>query len=161
MRSWRTAPVSQIRGMVERKGFLTLLVLSAIPNPVFDLAGIAAGMAKYPCPRFCSLLAGENDQVHCGRFDRFAVSGLAQPLVGLMLLAAGVRWVVSGLTSLTDDSAPASRPPSHIPAAPRYPPYPITWPARRSSAASVSVRGSSIRASAHKASGRRAPVHSR
>jgi uncharacterized membrane protein YdjX (TVP38/TMEM64 family) len=42
----------QIRGMVERKGFLTLFVLSAIPNPVFDLAGMAAGMAKYPVLSF-------------------------------------------------------------------------------------------------------------
>jgi uncharacterized membrane protein YdjX (TVP38/TMEM64 family) len=33
-------------------GFLTVLVLSAIPNPVFDLAGIAAGMSHYPISRF-------------------------------------------------------------------------------------------------------------
>ena len=33
-------------------GFLTLLVLSAIPNPLFDLAGIAAGMLRYPVSKF-------------------------------------------------------------------------------------------------------------
>lgn len=47
-----SARFRQIRDLVERRGFLTLLVLSAIPNPVFDLAGIAAGMAKYPVPGF-------------------------------------------------------------------------------------------------------------
>jgi uncharacterized membrane protein YdjX (TVP38/TMEM64 family) len=47
-----SARFRQIRDLVERKGFLTLFVLSAIPNPVFDLAGIAAGMAKYPVLSF-------------------------------------------------------------------------------------------------------------
>ncbi|MFO7697528.1 MAG: VTT domain-containing protein [Anaerolineae bacterium] len=43
-----SARFRQIRDLVDRRGFLTLFVLSAIPNPVFDLAGIAAGMARYP-----------------------------------------------------------------------------------------------------------------
>lgn len=42
----------KITSLVERRGFLTLFVLSAIPNPLFDLAGVAAGMAKYPVARF-------------------------------------------------------------------------------------------------------------
>jgi len=29
-----------------------LLVLSAIPNPLFDLAGMAAGMLRYPVSKF-------------------------------------------------------------------------------------------------------------
>ena len=33
-------------------GFLTVFVLSAIPNPIFDLAGIAAGMLRFPFWRF-------------------------------------------------------------------------------------------------------------
>jgi len=37
---------------MERRGFLTLFVLSAIPNPVFDLAGIAAGMVGFPVAKF-------------------------------------------------------------------------------------------------------------
>ena len=47
-----SARFRRIRDLVERRGFLTLFVLSAIPNPVFDLAGIAAGMARYPIHGF-------------------------------------------------------------------------------------------------------------
>ncbi len=42
----------RIRSWMERRGFLTLFVFSAIPNPVFDLAGIAAGMLHFPVHRF-------------------------------------------------------------------------------------------------------------
>jgi len=47
-----SARFARIRGYMEKNGFLTLFVLSAIPNPVFDLAGIAAGMLKVPVSRF-------------------------------------------------------------------------------------------------------------
>ena len=33
-------------------GFITLVVLSAIPNPFFDLAGISAGTLRIPVLRF-------------------------------------------------------------------------------------------------------------
>lgn len=33
---------------MRRNGFLTILVLSAVPNPFFDLAGIAAGAIRFP-----------------------------------------------------------------------------------------------------------------
>jgi len=33
---------------MQRNGFLTILILSAIPNPFFDLAGIAAGASGFP-----------------------------------------------------------------------------------------------------------------
>lgn len=39
-------------GWMERRGGITVFVLSAIPNPFFDLAGIAAGTLKYPVWRF-------------------------------------------------------------------------------------------------------------
>ena len=42
----------RIRRWMERRGFVTLLVLSAVPNPLFDLAGMAAGMLRYPVPKF-------------------------------------------------------------------------------------------------------------
>jgi membrane protein YqaA with SNARE-associated domain len=35
-----------------KNGPLTILFLAAVPNPFFDLAGIAAGMLKMPLPRF-------------------------------------------------------------------------------------------------------------
>ncbi len=35
-----------------RRGGITIFVLSVIPNPFFDLAGIAAGTLRYPVGRF-------------------------------------------------------------------------------------------------------------
>ena len=37
---------------MRRNGPLTILILSAIPNPFFDLAGVAAGALKMPVTRF-------------------------------------------------------------------------------------------------------------
>jgi len=37
---------------MQRRGGITIFVLSVIPNPVFDLAGIAAGSLRYPLWRF-------------------------------------------------------------------------------------------------------------
>jgi membrane protein YqaA with SNARE-associated domain len=37
---------------MKRNGPLTVLILSAVPNPFFDLAGIAAGMLKMPLLKF-------------------------------------------------------------------------------------------------------------
>ena len=37
---------------MQRNGALTVFILSVIPNPFFDLAGIAAGVLHYPLPRF-------------------------------------------------------------------------------------------------------------
>ena len=42
---------------MERNGFVTILVLSAVPNPFFDLAGIAAGASGFPSKWF--FLAGK------------------------------------------------------------------------------------------------------
>jgi membrane protein YqaA with SNARE-associated domain len=42
----------RVNGYMQRRGFLTLFVLSAIPNPLFDIAGITAGMLKYPVGKF-------------------------------------------------------------------------------------------------------------
>jgi membrane protein DedA with SNARE-associated domain len=37
---------------MRRNGPLTVLILAALPNPLFDLAGMAAGALKMPIPRF-------------------------------------------------------------------------------------------------------------
>jgi len=37
---------------MQRNGSATILTLSAIPNPFFDLAGIAAGALRFPLARF-------------------------------------------------------------------------------------------------------------
>ena len=42
----------QVHPWVEKFGPWTIMVLSAIPNPVFDLAGVAAGAVKMPLWQF-------------------------------------------------------------------------------------------------------------
>ncbi len=41
-----------LRHFMERRGFITIAILSAIPNPVFDLAGITAGALHMPVWQF-------------------------------------------------------------------------------------------------------------
>jgi uncharacterized membrane protein YdjX (TVP38/TMEM64 family) len=43
---------NRLRYWMEKRGFLTLLVLAAIPNPLIDLAGMTAGALKYPFYKF-------------------------------------------------------------------------------------------------------------
>jgi len=43
---------NRVQPWVKRYGGWTILVLSAIPNPFFDVAGIAAGIAKMPLRTF-------------------------------------------------------------------------------------------------------------
>lgn len=42
----------RLSGFMSRHGALTVLLLSAIPNPFFDLAGVAAGALKMPLRTF-------------------------------------------------------------------------------------------------------------
>lgn len=48
----RTDIYDRIKPWVDKYGGWAILVLSAIPNPVFDVAGIAAGIAKMPMRTF-------------------------------------------------------------------------------------------------------------
>lgn len=48
----RTDIYDRIKPWVKKYGGWAILVLSAIPNPFFDVAGIAAGMAKMPVRTF-------------------------------------------------------------------------------------------------------------
>jgi membrane protein DedA with SNARE-associated domain len=48
----RTEVYNRIKPWVDRYGGWAIMVLSAIPNPFFDVAGIAAGIAKMPLPAF-------------------------------------------------------------------------------------------------------------
>lgn len=41
---------------MEKRGSLLLLLVSAIPNPFFDLVGIAAGTVHYPFARFMAII---------------------------------------------------------------------------------------------------------
>ncbi len=43
---------NRIEGWMQRYGALTIFLLAAIPNPFFDLAGMAAGALKMPIQKF-------------------------------------------------------------------------------------------------------------
>jgi len=48
----RTDIYDRTKPWVEKYGGWAILVLSAIPNPLFDVAGVAAGIAKMPIQTF-------------------------------------------------------------------------------------------------------------
>ena len=43
---------NRVERWMRRRGWLLLFVISAIPNPLFDIAGIAAGALRYPLWRY-------------------------------------------------------------------------------------------------------------
>ncbi|HEX8684364.1 MAG TPA: VTT domain-containing protein, partial [Ardenticatenaceae bacterium] len=45
----------RIKGLMERRGWLTLFVLAAIPNPLFDVAGFMAGALRLPVVKFLAV----------------------------------------------------------------------------------------------------------
>jgi membrane protein DedA with SNARE-associated domain len=47
-----TKNYERVVGWMSKWGNLTIFILALIPNPLFDLAGIAAGMLKYPLWKF-------------------------------------------------------------------------------------------------------------
>jgi len=68
----------RLESWMRRYGALTIFVLSVIPNPLFDLAGIAAGALHYPVWRF------------------LLVCFLGKTVKGLVLAFAGARsleWI--------------------------------------------------------------------
>ena len=42
----------RIEGWMKHRGWLVIFILSILPNPIFDLAGIAAGVLRYPIKLF-------------------------------------------------------------------------------------------------------------
>ena len=42
----------RIEGWMKRRGWLVIFMLSVLPNPIFDLAGISAGVLRYPVKLF-------------------------------------------------------------------------------------------------------------
>ena len=50
----------RVERWMERQGWLALLLASSVPNPLFDLIGVAAGTLRYPVPQFLvSVWAGK------------------------------------------------------------------------------------------------------
>jgi uncharacterized membrane protein YdjX (TVP38/TMEM64 family) len=48
----KTKIYERLEGWMRKNGFLTVFVMSAIPNPVFDMAGVIAGALKMPALKF-------------------------------------------------------------------------------------------------------------
>ena len=46
----------RVQSWMQRRGFVTIFVLSAIPNPIFDIAGVAAGAVQMPIRRFLTAI---------------------------------------------------------------------------------------------------------
>jgi uncharacterized membrane protein YdjX (TVP38/TMEM64 family) len=74
---------------MRRNGFLTILFLSAIPNPFFDLAGIAAGASGFSGKRF--FLA-----TYIGK----TIKDVAVALAGFYSIPLFANAVLPGLSSL-------------------------------------------------------------
>jgi membrane protein DedA with SNARE-associated domain len=62
---------NRVKPLVEKYGGWDILVLSAIPNPFFDVAGIAAGIAKMPLLTFM-LFSGIGQLI---KMTAFALAG--------------------------------------------------------------------------------------
>jgi uncharacterized membrane protein YdjX (TVP38/TMEM64 family) len=48
----RTNLYNRFHGWIEKNGFWAILILAALPNPFFDVAGVAAGILKMPIRKF-------------------------------------------------------------------------------------------------------------
>jgi membrane protein YqaA with SNARE-associated domain len=60
----------RMENWMRRRGWLVIFLLSVLPNPVFDLAGISAGVLHYPIWRFLGL-------VWVGTFMKFLIVSYA------------------------------------------------------------------------------------
>jgi membrane protein DedA with SNARE-associated domain len=72
----------RIHGWMERHGMISMFLLSLFPNPLFDLAGVAAGAVKMPVRHFfIAVLAGKIIK------DTYlaAVGGLGADIVAYLL----------------------------------------------------------------------------
>ena len=47
---------NKMRFWMERRGTIILFLVSVIPNPIFDVVGVAAGGLRYPVPRFMAVV---------------------------------------------------------------------------------------------------------
>ena len=60
----------RIEGWTRRHGWLVLFLVALIPNPIFDLVGIAAGALRYPLWRFLAV-------VWVGKLSKFLILAYA------------------------------------------------------------------------------------
>lgn len=68
----------RIRGWMERRGTITMFLMSTIPNPLFDVVGLAAGAVRMPMRNFfVAVLAGKT-------LKDMWLAGLASAAVGVL-----------------------------------------------------------------------------
>jgi uncharacterized membrane protein YdjX (TVP38/TMEM64 family) len=48
----QTTIYDRFQNWIQKKGFVAILILAALPNPFFDIAGVAAGILKMPLVHF-------------------------------------------------------------------------------------------------------------
>ena len=46
----------RLEGWLRRRGWLLLFLISVLPNPIFDIVGVAAGALRYPIWRFLAVV---------------------------------------------------------------------------------------------------------
>ncbi|MBI5652818.1 MAG: VTT domain-containing protein [Chloroflexi bacterium] len=63
----------KLAGWMKRNGTLTIFILSLIPNPLFDMAGMMAGALKYPLWKFL-IVCGAGKAI---KFFAIALAGTA------------------------------------------------------------------------------------
>ena len=52
----KTRIYQRLEGWMRRRGWLLLFIISVIPNPIFDIVGVAAGALRYPLWRFLAVV---------------------------------------------------------------------------------------------------------
>ena len=74
----------RIQKWMEHRGALTVFVLALVPNPFFDLAGLAAGSMGYPFRRFAvACLLGKSGKFLAVSLAGYWGSMVLAPLIGL------------------------------------------------------------------------------
>ena len=65
----RSRLFQRAKGWMDRRGSITLFILSIVPNPAFDAAGLAAGASKFPIKRFFAIVwTGKTIQAIVGAY---------------------------------------------------------------------------------------------
>ena len=52
----KTRIYQRLEGWMLRRGWMLLFLISVIPNPIFDIVGVAAGALRYPLWRFLAVV---------------------------------------------------------------------------------------------------------
>ncbi|PKB79908.1 MAG: hypothetical protein BZY88_11000 [SAR202 cluster bacterium Io17-Chloro-G9] len=52
----RTRIYQKLEGWMDRRGWMLLFLVSIVPNPIFDVIGVAAGALRYPLWRFLAVV---------------------------------------------------------------------------------------------------------